>query len=222
MIDKGLNFARLIAENTRLMVRASEHATYRAIAPRAANQRAESIREKASRRVALRENVALRRSVRRFEAGIEGGRSVEDRHDATEFLGFSQSRIRGATPSFRPPPDSRRAGKARRSSSYLSHDAAVSLFLSCRRRISLLLLFLFTFVSLRERYERTNQRTHAPRSVATAVGAGRCLQSNCGGSSTVAPPKDAATTAATTTTTTTTTAFDRPPPFFCPSRRVRY
>jgi len=212
---------RLGAESTRLTVRASEHATYRAIAPRAANQRAESIREKASRRVALRENVTLplldsRRESRRLR--------IEDRFtDATRSPGFSRREFAAQPPRLdrhwiRVAPV--KPGDRPRTCRTTRFSLSLSLFLSRRRRIFLLLLSPFTSVSLRERCECTNQRTHAPRSVATAVGAGRCLQSNCGGSSTVAPPKDAAVAA--TTTTATTTAFDRPPPFFCPSRRVRY
>lgn len=138
-----------------------------------------------------------------FQAGIRGGwESRAPFSRGTEAPGFSRREF--ATPSSRSCRgyrlDTRRAGKARRSSSYLSHDALLSplLFLTADESLSSLIYPLLSPVSSRERCECTNQRTHAPRSVATAVGAGRCLQSNCGGSSTVAPPKDAAVAATTT------------------------
>lgn len=132
----------------------------------------------------------------------------------------------------------------------LSRDATLSPQAELPRRVSHLLyppsasaaFTLYLPSSFAQTTNARNVRTHAPRSVTTTVGAGRCPQSNCGGSSTVAPrrgtlpppsplplpprlssssslpppppPRGMRHNAA---AAAATTAFDRPPPFFCPS-----
>jgi hypothetical protein len=163
----------------------------------------ESIREKASlpRRGALREKDPR---VRAF--GVDALARASRRQRA---LPISGAGLATPSPTYDPespttPDNSRRAGWSPRR--FLRTCRTMRLFLaacelSAGSRTVAFILFIYVLRSTCTYTQtaitaRTNERTHAPRSVTTAVGAGRCLQSNCGGSSTVAPPRDTTIAAA--------------------------
>jgi len=160
----------------------------------------ESIREKASlpRRSALREKDSRVRASARSMWML-----WRERRGARELSRSPEQGYAIPSPTYDPessttPDNSRRAGWSPRR--FLCTCRTMRLFLAARElsagsRTAALILFIYVLRSTCTYTQtaitaRTNERTHAPRSVTTAVGAGRCLQSNCGGSSTVAPPRD--------------------------------
>jgi hypothetical protein len=120
---------------------------------------------------------------------------VRERRDATELPVFRRFRNAILSPTHHQLPIVVAPVKLAAFFPYLSHNVAFLSF-SLPSQATPLPYILFYVHVYAKRGICPNERTHAPRSVATAVGAGRCLQSNCGGNTTVAPPKDAATAVA--------------------------